>query len=43
MVVIVDQVTGEERRETYRNLWRAARRIRSVNSDRRVKVRWAWS
>lgn len=43
MVVIIDQVTGEERRETYRNLWRAARRIRSVNSDRRVKVRCAWS
>jgi hypothetical protein len=42
MVVKVDQVTGEERRETYRTLWRAARRIRSVNSDRRVKVRWAW-
>lgn len=42
MVVIVDQVTGDERRETYRNLWRAARRIRTVNSDRRVKVRWAW-
>lgn len=42
-VVIVDKVTGQERRESYRNLWRAARRIRSVNSDRRVKVRWAWS
>lgn len=42
-VVIVDQVTGEERRETYRNLWRAVRRIRAVNSDRRVDVRWAWS
>ncbi|MGZ4532385.1 MAG: hypothetical protein ACXVXP_08540 [Mycobacteriaceae bacterium] len=42
IVVIVDQVTGDERRERYRNLWRAARRIRTVNSDRRVKVRWAW-
>lgn len=41
-VVIVDQVTGDERRESYRNLVRAARRIRAVNSDRRVKVRWAW-
>jgi hypothetical protein len=41
-VVIVDPVTGHERRESYRSLWRAARRIRSVNSDRRVKVRWAW-
>ncbi len=41
-VVIVDQVTGEERRESYRNLGQAARRIRAVNSGRRVKVRWAW-
>ncbi len=41
-VVIVDQVSGDERRESYRNLWRAARRVRAVNSDRRVKVRWAW-
>ena len=41
-VVIVDQVTGDEQRESYRNLLLAARRIRAVNSDRRVKVRWAW-
>lgn len=41
-VVIVDQVTSDERRESYRNLWHATRRIRAVNSDRRVKVRWAW-
>ena len=41
-VVIVDQVTGDERRESYRNLGQAARRIRAVNSGRRVKVRWAW-
>jgi hypothetical protein len=42
IVVIVDQVTGDERRESYRNLWRAARRIRAINNDRQVKVRWAW-
>lgn len=41
-VLILDQITGAERRESYRNLWRAARRVRSLNSDRRVKVRWAW-
>lgn len=42
-VLIVDQVTGEEQRERYRSVWRAARRIREVNCDRRVKVRWAWA
>lgn len=41
-VLVIDHVTGEERRESYRNLWRAAGRVRSLNSDRRVKVRWAW-
>lgn len=41
-VVVVDQVTGEERRESYRNLWHAAGRIRALNADRRIKVRWAW-
>lgn len=41
-VLIIDQVTGEERRESYRNLWGAVSRVRSLNSDRRVKVRWAW-
>jgi hypothetical protein len=41
-VLIVDQVTGEDRRESYRSLWRAVTRVRSLNSDRRVKVRWAW-
>lgn len=42
-VLIVDQVSGKERRARYRNLWRALRCIRAVNGDRRVKVRWAWS
>lgn len=41
-VVVVHQVSGEERRESYRALWRAVRRIREVNPDRRVRVRWAW-
>lgn len=42
-VVILDAVTGGERRETYRNLVHALRRIREVNADRRVAVRWAWT
>lgn len=42
-VVIVDHVTGQERRERYRSLWRAVRNVRALNSDRRVKVHWAWS
>jgi len=42
-VVIVNHATGEERRETYRALWVAAARIRAINTDRRVTVRWAWS
>jgi len=37
-VLIVDLVSGEERRERYRFLWRALRRIREVNNGRRVKV-----
>ena len=41
-VVVVDRVTGVERQERHRSLWRAARRIRAVNVDRRVRVRWAW-
>ena len=39
---MLDQISGEER-ERYRTLWRATRRIRSVNHDRRVQVRWAWA
>lgn len=42
-VVIVNAVTGEERCETYRALWRAVGRIRDINHDRRVRVRWAWA
>ena len=42
-VVVLDAVTGGERRETYRNLLRALRRIRELNADRRVAVRWAWT
>jgi len=42
-VVILDAVTGDERRERYRNLVHALRRIRDLNADRRVAVRWAWT
>ncbi len=42
-VVIVDTLTGEEKTERYRLLLRAIGRIREVNADRRVKVRWAWA
>ncbi len=42
-VVILDPVTGAERRESYRSIWKATARIRGINSDRRVKVRWAWA
>lgn len=42
-VVVLDNVTGEERTERYRGLWTATRRIRSLNHDRRISVRWAWA
>lgn len=42
-VVVLDKVSGEERTERFRNLWTATRRIRSLNHDRRVNVRWAWA
>lgn len=42
-VVVVNTVNGEEQTERYRLLWRAVARIRAVNADRRVKVRWAWA
>jgi hypothetical protein len=42
-VVVHDVVTGEETRERHRALWRALARIREVNGDRRVEVRWAWA
>lgn len=42
-VMIINEVSGDERCETYRNLWTALRRIRGVNGDSRVKVRWAWA
>lgn len=41
-VAIDDQVTGATRTERYRNLLRAVRRVREINGDRRVQVRWAW-
>ena len=42
-VVVVDLVQKTERRESYRNLLHAVRRIRELNHDRRVLVRWAWA
>jgi hypothetical protein len=42
-VLIVDPLTGAETRESYRNGLRALRRIREVNSDQRITVRWAWT
>ena len=42
-VLLLDVVSGIERRETYRNGLRARRRIREVNADQRVPVRWAWT
>ena len=42
-VLLVDALTGEESRESYRNVLTARRRIREVNADQRVPVRWAWS
>lgn len=42
-VVILDPSTGDERRESYRSIWRATNRIRGINADRRVAVRWAWA
>lgn len=42
-IVIVDQLSRKERVETTRNLLRARRRIREINDERRIYVRWAWS
>ena len=42
-VLVLDPVTGEERPERHRFLWQAVRRVREVNHDRRVRVRWAWA
>ena len=40
-VVILDSTSGDERRESYGAS--AAARIRGINADRHVKVRWAWA
>ena len=42
-VVIIDRVTGNEQRESTRSFLGAMRRVREINGDRRVVVRWAWS
>ena len=41
-VLIVNQVNGEETRETFRFMPSALRRIREINHDRRIQVRWHW-
>ena len=42
-VLVLNTATGEERRESFRVLWRATARVRDINLDKRVKVRWAWA
>ena len=42
-VLVLDPATGEERPERFRVVWPAARRVRAVNHDRRVRVRWGWA
>lgn len=41
-VLTVDAVSGTETRSSYRSLLRAVRRVREINHDRRVQVRWSW-
>ena len=41
-VVIVDRISGQEQRESTRSFVRAVRRIRDINGDRRIVVRWTW-
>lgn len=41
VVVEVDLPSGGETRTRHRNLLRALRQVRTVNHDRRVRVRWA--
>jgi hypothetical protein len=40
-IVILNQLSGEERIETTRSLTRAIRRVREINGERRVYARWA--
>jgi hypothetical protein len=42
-VVVIDTLRGTETRERHRNLLRAVRRIRALNEEQRVLVRWAWA
>jgi ABC-type transport system involved in multi-copper enzyme maturation permease subunit len=41
-VTITDTFSGTESHDSYRNLIRAVRRIRAINTDRKVPVRWSW-
>lgn len=42
-VVTIDNISRTETYESYRSIFRALHRIREINGDRRVHVRWAWS
>ena len=42
-VTVTDTLSGAETHEKYRNLIRAVRRIRTLNTDQHVPVRWAWT
>lgn len=41
-VSVADAVAGAERKETYRSIVRARRRVREINGKPRVPVRWSW-
>ena len=42
-VLVLEPTSGAGDRERYRLVWDAVRRVRAVNHDRRVRVRWAWA
>lgn len=42
-VVVVNRVSGAERRYATRSFLRAVHRVRDVNGGGRIVVRWAWS
>ena len=42
-VVARNNINGEESRESFRNIFHAVRRIREINGDMKVRVRWSWS
>lgn len=42
-VVARNNINGEESSESFRNIFHAVRRIREVNGDMKVHVRWSWN